>query len=120
MKKLPKPPKPKEPHYGPKLHIKDIEVANPRLYYEVAMLMKLEKAVVQDMVEHVGEFIADAITSGGMETVKIPYFGKFRPREKMLKKIKDWNKINESGMKNIFTALSGKPIKQTTDETLSD
>ena len=67
-------------HTDRKLSIKDVVVCNERIIKEVSALMKMEKKQVTEIVKFMGEFIAEAIQGGKMETVMLPGFGKFKPR----------------------------------------
>lgn len=104
----------------PKLSIKDIPVANERLYEEVAKITKQKKGDVRDMIEFIGSYIADRITDGDMEGVMVPYFGKFRPKHRQLKAIKRAQALKANGMDIVFKAIQGKVVvtkKPKDDET---
>jgi len=103
----------------PKLSIKDIPVANDRLYEEVARITKQNKTDVKEMVEFIGKYIAGVIEKGDMEGVMVPYFGKFRPKHKQLKAMKKAQMQKANGMDVVFKAIQGKivVIKQDNNET---
>lgn len=106
-----------------KTNIKEITVANKRLYKETAGLNKVEVEQVENIVEHMGKFIHDTIKRGLMETVMVPDFGKFRPKQKLLKTLHTIDKNSRTGMDAMYRALTGKrvPVDQLNlppDETI--
>ena len=79
-----------------KTNIKDIPLANDSLYEEVARYNRTTKGRVQDIMEFVGAYTAAVIREGMMESVMLPYFGRFRPKPKKLQA----NKRSLERMKN--------------------
>lgn len=100
-----------------KTSISQITVANEKLYTETARLTKQSKADVKSQVEFVGEFIKGVIKEGNMQGVMIPYFGKFKPKEKMLKAMKKRQLERGTGMDTVLKIIKGKIVEQpnTTD-----
>lgn len=101
------------PH-GPKTKISEITVANERLYEEVARLTRQDKREVQEQVEFIGEFVASTIKDGQMQGVMIPYFGKFKPKERELIAIKAKQSSTERGLNEVVKALKGIPLGPST------
>lgn len=104
-----------------KTNIKEVTVANNRLYFETALENKVEQQVVEDMVKHLGRFIAAAMKRGLMEAVMIPGFGKFKPKKSLIKARHKINSNRRSGMDLIYRAAKGMDIpepKPREDETL--
>lgn len=114
----------KEIKIGQKTSIREVPVANKRLYKEIAGFMKIEPGQVEDMVGFLGEFTASMIRRGEGEAVMIPYFGKFKPQESLIRAFNKVKANEASGMDLLYRAMRGKPIidkrKKTnnTDETI--
>jgi len=66
--------------------LKDIPVANTRLYKETAMQCKVSPKQVEECVNILSKFIAHTIRAGAFETVMIPKFGKFKVKVKKLQR----------------------------------
>ena len=64
--------------------VQSLEIANERLYKEVAAELKTSPKQVEECVKVIGKFVADTIKKGAYETIHMPYFGKFRVKEKEL------------------------------------
>lgn len=64
--------------------LRDIPVANSRLYKETALYCKVTPKEVEECVGIVSRFIAQTIRTGAFETVMVPRFGKFRVKVKKL------------------------------------
>jgi nucleoid DNA-binding protein len=64
--------------------LKEVPVANQRLYKEVAERCKVSPKQVEEIVHIVGRFVSDTIKKGAFETVMIPRFGKFKVKTKKL------------------------------------
>ena len=64
--------------------LKDIPVANSKLYKETAARCKVSPKQVEECVHIIGKFVSDTIKKGAFETVMIPYFGKFKVKTKKL------------------------------------
>jgi len=96
--------------YKPKLSIKDIPVANERLYDEVSKLTKTAKSEVKRKIEFIGEYVAATMKRGDMEGVMIPYFGKFRVKKKRLQAMKRNQMHKANGMDVVYHAVKGKLI----------
>jgi hypothetical protein len=95
---------------GPRTSIKEIPVCNDRLYREVGLLMKIDPSQVHEMAEFTGRYIAALMRKGEMEGVMLPYFGKFRPKEQMIKTYAKV-KVNEAnGMDLLYRAIKGKKL----------
>lgn len=95
----------------PKTSIRDVPLANDRIYEEVARMNKTTKGEVMDIIGFVGSYIAEVIGKGTMETVMLPYFGKFKPQ---VRKVNALNKINankRNGKDLIYRAMSGMDLK---------
>lgn len=67
-----------------KLRIKDIPIANARLIREVASVKNRNIGEVEEIINFMGSYTANVIKEGVMETVMLPYFGKFTPNMKSL------------------------------------
>jgi nucleoid DNA-binding protein len=59
-------------------------ILNADLVKEVAAETKFSPKEVEEMVNEVTKFTAKIIKSGNMGTVRIPFFGKFRPKVKQI------------------------------------
>jgi|SRR6187551_881783 len=90
--------------------IKDVPIANEKLYNDVARLNKVSNTTVENIINFVGTYIHDTIKNGTMETVHIPYFGKFKPK---LSKVRATAKIDQnkrSGKDLIYRAKKGMKL----------
>jgi nucleoid DNA-binding protein len=96
--------------HKPRTSIRDVPVANEKLYEEVARLTKVPEAEVRKMVEFYGKFIADTMKRGDMQGVMIPYFGKFRPKVKKLRNMKKAQALKASGMNVVYRAIKGEIV----------
>lgn len=67
--------------------LKDIPVANQRLYKETAMVCKVSPKQVEECVLILSKFIVQTIKAGAFETVMIPKFGKFKIKLKKLQNL---------------------------------
>lgn len=109
--------------YKPKRSIKDIPLANERLYTEVSKLTKTKKEDVEDIINFTGNYISTLMKKGNMEGVMIPFFGKFRPKVKKIKAMRKAEMGRANGMDMIYRAIHGKIVvdfrkKTNTDETI--
>lgn len=112
-----------EKTYGPRTSIREIPVANDKIYKEVALHIKADPTEVRQMVESVGEFIAHTIRKGQMEGVMIAGFGKFQPKKRKIQTIHKVQVNRRTGMDLLYRAVKGKPVidhrpKPDTDETI--
>ena len=103
-----------------KLSIRDVNVANEQIIKDVSALLKMEKKQVTDIVKFMGEFIADVIQSGKMETVMLPGFGKFKPRASEINRFRKSMLQKTSGMAPMYRALSGKIDESTLQPTATN
>jgi hypothetical protein len=94
--------------YAPKTKISDIPVANERLYEETARLTKTKVSHVEEIIEFTGKFVADTIAAGTMQAVMLPYFGKFRPKIKYLRRLKQIERTRENGTRALYLAMKGQ------------
>lgn len=101
-----------------KTNLKDIPVANDRLFKETVMETKEDRKKVEEVLKFVSNFIATCISKGEMEGVMIPEFGKFRPKHKQVMTKKKVQRARENGMDNLYRALHGKPIKPKKNEAI--
>lgn len=94
-----------------KTSIKDVPLVNDRLYTEIAKLNKVNKSTVSDITDFIGTYIADIIKKGTMESVMIPYFGKFKPKLNKLKASVKIIKNKRNGKDIIYRATKGMKLK---------
>jgi hypothetical protein len=106
--------------HQPRTSIKDIPVANEKIYYEVGKLTRQRPSQVQSVLEFVGNYVGDLISKGEMEGVMLPYFGKFVPKTKWVHHYKKTIMRKRNGTDIIFKGIKGKPIQIKTppDETI--
>ena len=90
-----------------KTSIKDVPLANDRLYTEIAKLNKIPKTKVQEYIDFIGTYTAGIIRNGTMEAVHIPYFGKFKPKIKKVKAAAKISANKRNGKDLIYRALNG-------------
>ena len=64
--------------------LKELPIANERLYKETAFLTGVSPKQVEEVIDAVSAFTANVIRVGGFETVMIPSFGKFRVKPKQV------------------------------------
>lgn len=102
---------------GAKTNIKDVPVANERLLYETSLETREDKDKVKDVIKHIGTFIADTMGAGLMEAVMIPEFGKFKPKQDMLKGKYIVEGNRRSGMDLLYRAVTGKKLIDKREKT---
>lgn len=93
-----------------KTNIKDIPVANTRLLRETSLETKENPKLVEEAIKFVGTFISDTMAHGMMETVMIPEFGKFKPKQKVILAKKKIQNNQKTGMDLLYRAVTGKKI----------
>lgn len=91
-----------------KTSIKQMPLCNDKVKAETAKLCKVPEGKVEEVMTFLGNYIADVIRSGTMEGVMIPYFGKFRAKNKIVQKIAHDKKQRKNGSMIIHRALEGK------------
>lgn len=64
--------------------LKSLPIANERLYKETAWITKASPQQVEEIINVVSLFVVRTIKTGGMETVMIPSFGKFKIKPKQV------------------------------------
>lgn len=67
--------------------------------------------MVKDFISFLGGYTADVIRIGAMERVMIPFFGKFRVKEKVLNYFNKVRVNRLSGKDIIYRAMKGRSIK---------
>lgn len=99
--------------------VKDIPVCNDRIIKETARINKVPAKDVDEIARFVGEYIGNVIREGKMQTVMIPYFGKFKPNKKRIRALAKIAAQKANGMDPLYKALKGKRLpKKITDETI--
>lgn len=93
-----------------KLRIKEIPIANDRLIREVASVKNQNIGTVDEIINFMGSYTANVIKDGTMETVMLPYFGKFTPNMRFLQnKVSRIRKVRDKTL--LFElAMRGKNI----------
>lgn len=91
-------------------NIKHIPVVNDKIIHDIARLNKMNIADVTEIIRFMGRYTADIIGEGMMETVMLPYFGKFTPDIKALQGMKRRIRDVRSGKFLLELALKGKNI----------
>ena len=104
-------------------NIKEVPVANERLFKETALETGEDRNKVEDIIKHMSKFIAGTMKAGMMEGVMIPEFGKFQPKQKVLLAKNKVLANQRSGMDLLHRAITGKKLidkreKPSTDETI--
>lgn len=61
---------------------KDLKVCNKRIIENTAKMAKVTEGQVEHILSFIGGYTKNVISQGIMETVMLPYFGKFRPKVK--------------------------------------
>jgi len=102
-----------------KTSVKDIPECNQKLIHEVAKMNKVSPAKAKDIMDFVGTYIGNVIKKGQMETVMIPNFGKFKPKQSLLKAL-HYSKINQPIQTTIFKILKGKNVKLENNDIIRD
>lgn len=64
--------------------VTDMPNGTQKVVHEVAHFYNIPINEVEDIITHVGKYIKQVVTGGTMETVCLPYFGKFAPNMKLL------------------------------------
>jgi len=86
--------------------LKDLTIANSRLYKETAMKFKVSPKEVEECIGIVSKFIAATIKKGAFETVVVPHFGKFRA------KVKNIQHMNHDRVRFRLPIVEPKPLKE--------
>lgn len=96
---------------GLKTSTASIHVANEELYLVTARMTRATAGGVKDIIKFTGSFIASTMREGTMQSVMIPYFGKFKPKKERV--YGTWNrKVQEANGANVVTAaIVGKSVK---------
>lgn len=63
----------------------DLKICNKRIIAHTAKMNKTTELQVADVLSFIGRYTRGVIMEGIMETVMLPYFGKFKPKVKELK-----------------------------------
>lgn len=102
--------------------LKDIHVANDRLITDIAKINKTTKEEVSNIVDFIGRYIAGVITKGTMESVMIPYFGKFQPKVKKVKAAAKVMANKRNGKDMLYRVVNGMKLidKRVPDEIIRD
>jgi nucleoid DNA-binding protein len=102
--------------------IKDVPVANSRIYDEVAHKNRIRKGEVEDIITFVGQYTAGVLKADNMESVQLPYFGKFKPKKSRIKVLKKIEEGQRNGKDLIYRALTGRNMttKPNPDEIIRD
>jgi hypothetical protein len=103
-----------------KTNIKDIPVANDRLVYETALENGVEEKQVLDIVKHLGYFTAATMKAELMQAVMIPGWGKFKPKQSLLKSKHKVAANRRNGMDMLYRAAKGFKVQDNRepDETI--
>ena len=67
---------------GPKTSIKEVPVANERLYKLTAYKCDTTPKQVEECITFLGKYIQEVMETGALEGVMIPYFGKIKVKPK--------------------------------------
>ena len=94
-----------------KTRISDIPVCNEKLYKEIARISKTSEEEIKKMYEFTTRYIVDIMKKDEMEAVMLPYFGKFRPKVKKLKAMKQNQTNLKNGMNMLVSAIKGNDVK---------
>lgn len=93
-----------------KLKVSDVKQSNPEVIRFVAAQSDRTIAEIEDVLSFIGQYTADVVREGTMETVMLPYFGKITPNIKMLQaKVKRIRAINNRSYL-LDLALRGKNV----------
>lgn len=93
-----------------RLKIKDIPIMNGKVIREIAALNDMNISQVDEIITFMGKYTANIISEGVMETVMLPYFGKFAPNIKMLQSSKKRMRDIKNKKYLLTLALKGKNI----------
>lgn len=94
---------------GPKTSIKQIPVANEKLYKLVAYKCDTSPKQVEECIDILSKFIRRKIEEGALEGVMIPYFGKIKVKDKRVQ----W--LNHCRvMPHLPTHIQPKPLSEET------
>ncbi len=132
MQKLTKEQK-EELRYHPKTSIQQVVEANSRLYRATGLVVKCRASEVEAVMHFVGNFVADTMRAGRFQAVMLPYFGKFKPKQKHLKALTLTMAERKNSLDLFKRAMSGKklirfdpdiitiyPLNYSPDETIRD
>jgi nucleoid DNA-binding protein len=73
--------------------VRNLPVANERLYKETAWLTNSSPKQVEEIINSVSLFVHNTIKSGTFNTVQIPNFGKFKIKPSRVQRIEVINRI---------------------------
>lgn len=62
----------------------DLPVCNKKIISRIAKMNRTTETQVTEILSFIGKYTKEVITGGIMETVMLPYFGKFKPKVKEL------------------------------------
>jgi hypothetical protein len=106
---------------GKKTSISEIPCGNKQVLAETARLARTTKGHSEEVLRFIGEFVAGKIKEGNMHTIMLPYFGKFKPKQKTLLLIKMKQAAMLNGTSMIWGALKGvQNIKDHRDASLKN
>lgn len=69
---------------GMLLKIKDMAEGNDKVIAEVAKFFDTSISKTEEIINFMGSYVRGVIEEGNMETVMLPYFGKYTPNIKLL------------------------------------
>jgi len=93
-----------------KLKIGDVPRANKEVIRHVAAQCNVNIEDVDDILSFIGQYTANVVREGTMETVMLPYFGKITPNIKMLQAKTSRIRAIQNRTYLLDLALQGKNI----------
>lgn len=93
-----------------KLLLKDIPVANKKIITYTSKVCKLPEGKVEEFLNFIGTYTADVIRSGTMETVMLPYLGKFRAKKKVVSYFAAIKLNAFNGKDLVYRAINGMKL----------
>lgn len=73
---------------------KNKKIANQEVFERISKLLNIPVEVVKEVVESQFEYAARVIKMGGLETIMIPYLGKFKINPRRVSKVT--NNLNKT------------------------
>ena len=76
--------------------------ANKLIYAQAAQKAKVEVKEVEEVMQFTAKYIVNVIKEGNLDSVRLPYFGVFRPRIDKLKERVEYSILPKEIQEEIF------------------
>lgn len=91
---------------------KDLVLCNKRIISHTAKMHKTTEVQVSEILNFIGGYTRGVIARGIMETVMLPYFGKFKPKVKEIQAAAIGKQYAKLGKHAIMKAIRIEKLKQ--------